>query len=168
MRRVTVSLALVVLLLVGLGGLMAREATAHDNLTADHPIVGAWEWDNDPANPGTVLSYAIFHDDGTYIEINTDGSVNIGAWQPTGARTADLTTRTQFRDPETDETLRGTLRMAAEVDASGTQITAPWTFEARTTAGDVVFTGQFTSLGTRIEVMPMVPLGTPVVGTPAS
>ena len=108
-------------------------------MTAEHPIVGAWTWDNDPENPGIDLSYAIFHDDGTYTEVNSDGSVNIGAWEPTGERTADLTALFQFTDPDTDETIRGTLLLAAEVDETGNGITAPFTFQARDADGTVVF-----------------------------
>ena len=166
MRRFTVSLAVVVVLLVSVLTTMGRSTTADDDMTAEHPIVGAWEWDNDPDNPGTLLSYAIFHDDGTYTEANPDGSIAIGAWEPTGERTADLTSLAQFTDPETDETITATLLMAAEVDETGNGITAPYTVEARNPAGEVVFAEEFLALGTRIDVVPMVPLGTPMAGTP--
>ena len=161
-------LAVVMVLLVGVLASMSRSTTAQDDLTAEHPIVGAWEWDNDPENPGTDISYAIFHDDGTYTEVNSDGSVNIGAWEPTGERTADLTARTQNTDPDTDERFRGTLLLAAEVDETGNSITAPFTFQARDAAGTVVYEGEFLAIGTRIDVVPMVPLGTPMAGTPTS
>ena len=168
MRPFTVSLAVVVVLLGGVLATMGRSSSAQEPTTAEHPIVGAWEWDNDPANPGTDISYAIFHDDGTYVEVNSDGSINIGAWEPTGERTADLTARTQILDPETDEMVRGTLLLAAEVDETGNSITAPFTFQARDAAGTVVFEGQFLAIGTRIDVVPMVPLGTPMAGTSTS
>ena len=166
MRRFTVSLSLALVVLLGLVATMSPSSTAQENTLAAHPIVGAWEWDNDPDNPGTYLSYAICHDDGTYVEVNDDGSINLGAWEPTGERTADLTARTQFIDPETDETIRGTLLLTAEVDETGNGITAPFTFEARNPDGEVVFAGEFLALGTRIDVVPMVPLGTPMAGTP--
>jgi hypothetical protein len=168
MRRFTVSLAVVVVLLVGAIASMGRSTTAQEDMTAEHPIVGAWEWDNDPDHPGTDISYAIFHDDGTYTELNGNGTINIGAWEPTGERTADLTARNLFIDPDTNETFRGTLLLAAEVDETGNSITAPFTFEARNTDGEVVFAGEFLAIGTRIDVVPMVPLGTPMAGTPTS
>src|SRR5215216_1230590 len=121
---------------------MGRDTTAQEANTAEHPIVGAWIWDNDPDNPGTDLSHAIFHDDGTYTEVNSDGSINIGAWEPTGERTADLTALQQFTDPETDETIRVTLLLAAEVDETGNSITAPFTVGGRNTDGEVVFAAE--------------------------
>jgi hypothetical protein len=60
--------------------------------------------------------------------------------------------------------VRGVAKMAAEVDETGNAIAAPYTFEARAADGTVPFSGQFLALGTRLEVMPMVPLRTPVVG----
>lgn len=168
MHRFAISLAAVVVLVWSVFVMMSRGTAAQDDLTAEPAIVGAWEWDNNPSNPGTELSYAIFHDDGTYLEINTDGSINIGAWKPTGERTAAVTARTQFIEEGSNETIRGTLLLDAEIDATGNQITAPWTFEARNTDGKVIFAGQFRSIGTRIYVMPMVPLGTPSAATPIS
>ena len=135
---------------------------------AEHPIVGAWTWDTIPTTRDQTSADAIFHDDGTYTEVNSDGSINIGAWEPTGERTADLTALFQFVDPDTDETIRGTLLLAAEVDETGNSITAPFTVEARNADGEVVFAGQFLALGTRIDVVPMVPLGTPMAGTPTA
>ena len=168
MRRFVSPLLVAAVVLLGLVATMSRNTAAEEVPLADHPIVGAWEWDNDPTNPGADISYAIFHGDGTYLEASSNGSINIGAWEPTGERTADLTARTQFIDPDTNELIRGTLLLAAEVDETGNSITAPWTFEARNTDGDVVFLGQFQALGTRIDVVPMVPLGTPMAGTPTS
>jgi len=136
--------------------------------TATHPIVGAWQWDNDSDNPGTQISYAVFHADGTYVEIGTGGGIDLGLWEPTGARTADVTFFFADVEPDPDVVVRGVGKMAAEVDATGNAITAPFTFEARAADGTVPFSGQFLALGTRLEVMPMVPLGTPVAGTPTS
>ncbi len=33
-----------------------------------HPIVGAWQWSNNPGDPTASYTYAIFHNDGTYTE----------------------------------------------------------------------------------------------------
>ena len=83
-------------------------------------------------------------------------------------RTADVTFFFADVEPDPDVVVRGVGKMAAEVDATGNTITAPYTFVARAADGTVPFSGQFLALGTRLEVMPMVPLGTPVAGTPTS
>jgi hypothetical protein len=176
MRRFVISLSLAVVVLLGLlasgGSTRAQDATP-DPMTAmmamaTHPIVGAWEWDNDPDHPGTEISYALFHADGTYVEIGTDGQVDLGVWEPTGERTADVTFFFADVEPDPAVVVRGVGKMAAEVDATGNAITAPFTFEARAADGTVPFSGQFLALGTRLEVMPMVPLGTPAAATPAA
>ena len=176
MRRFMMSLSLSVVVLLGLlaSGVSTRAQDATPGAMtammamATHPIVGAWEWDNDPDHPGTEISYAVFHADGTYVEIGTDGGIDVGLWEPTGARTADVTFFFADVEPDPDVVVRGVGKMAAEVDATGNTITAPFTFEARAADGSVPFSGQFLALGTRLEVMPMVPLGTPVAGTPTS
>jgi hypothetical protein len=176
MRRFSVSLSLAVVVLLGLlaSGVSTRAQDATPDAMsammamATHPIVGAWEWDNDPDDPGTNISYALFHADGTYLEIGTDGQIDIGLWKPTGARTADVTFFFADVEPDPDVVVRGVAKMAAEVDETGNAITAPFTFEARAADGTVPFSGQFLALGTRLEVMPMVPLGTPVAATPAA
>ncbi len=168
MRRLTVSLAIVVVLLFGVIATMSRSTAAQEDMTAEHPIVGAWEWDNDPNNPGTEISYAVFHADGTYVEVGSGGAVDVGVWEPTGERTADVTFFFADVDPDPDVVVRGVGRMAAKVDDAGNAINAPFSFEARAADGTVPFSGQFLALGTRLEVMPMVPLGTPAAATPAS
>jgi hypothetical protein len=171
MRQFTVSLAVVVVLLVGVFASMGRSTTAQDANTAEHPIVGAWIWDNDPANPGTDISYAIFHDDGTYVEMTGGGPI-VGAWEVTGERSVLLTGFGRVdldEDPTTDGPVGTlTLRLEAEVDASGDMTTAPFTFEIKDTNGNVVFGGNAEARGTRIAVEPMVPVGTPMAGTPTA
>jgi hypothetical protein len=78
MHRLVVCVSVVVVLLVGgiatLGigrGATAQEATPR--AMAEHPIVGAWQWDTDPDNPGTHISYGVFHADGTYVVMYPNG-----------------------------------------------------------------------------------------------
>jgi len=176
MRRLIISLSLSVVVLLGLlaSGVSTRAQDATPDVmtakmaTATHPIVGAWQWDNDPDNPGTQISYAVFHADGTAVEIGTGGGIDVGLWEPTGERTADVSFFFADVEPHPDVVVRGVGKMAAEVDATGNAITAPFTFEARAADGTVPFSGQFLALGTRLEVMPMVPLGTPAAATPAA
>jgi len=179
MRRFVTFASVLAVLLLGLVATVgqrtaAQEATPDTTAMmamADHPIVGAWRWDNNPANPGVDLTYAIFHADGTYIE-PTPGGANIGTWEPTGPRTALLTALVVFdldQDATTDDPPgTGILRLAAEVDEAGETITAPFTFEVLDATGATVFTGDFEAIGTRIAVEPMVPFGTPVAGTPTA
>ena len=176
MRRFSVSLSFALVVLLGLlaSGVSTRAQDATPDAmsammaTATHPIVGAWELDNDPDHPGTEISYVVFHADGTYLEIGTGGQADVGVWEPTGERTADVTFFFADVEPDPDVVVRGVGKMAAEVDATGNALTAPFTFEAHAADGTVPFSGQFLALGTRLEVMPMVPLGTPAAGTPTS
>lgn len=150
----------------------AASSLAAQEAMGTHPIVGAWRWDNDPKNPGTDISYAIFHGDGTYIEV-TAGGTNLGAWEATGERAVLLTAFVLLlnfdEDPATDDQPgTGILRLVAEVDDAGNTVTAPFSFEARDPTGAVVFTGDFEAIGTRIQAEPMVWFGTPIAGTPAA
>jgi hypothetical protein len=149
-------------------GAIAQEATSAD--LAGHPVVGAWVFDTDAADPANALSYAAFHADGTYVEVHPLVGVGVGAWRPTGERTADLTIVFQDVDPTPAGVAPGTLiiRVAVEVDPSGDALTAPFTSEGRGPDGTVLFANAFTATATRMEVEPMVPLGTPAAGTPTA
>lgn len=61
----------------------AREGTP--TAMAEHPLVGAWQWRNNPDDPNASITYAIFHDDGTYTEYDPVLEVGIGVWRPTGS-----------------------------------------------------------------------------------
>jgi hypothetical protein len=54
------------------------------------------------------------------------------------------------------------------VDAAGNAFTAPLTVEVRIPDGTVVFSAAYTARGARLQVDPMLPLGTPAAGTPTS
>jgi hypothetical protein len=175
MRHIPVSLATVAVvalaLVLTLAAVIDRETAAQDATPAamaHHPVVGAWQWNLDPADPDDD-SYAIFHADGTYIE-QAHASVGIGVWHPTGERTADLTI--SFQDIDIDPTVfrPGTsiIRQMVTVDATGTALRGPFTVEARTLDGALDFAGQFEGAATRLQVEPMVPLGTPESATPGA
>ena len=172
MRRISflVSSLVIVLMSVLLVG-FARVGTAQEgtpSAVSAHPVVGAWVFDTDAADPANALSYAAFHADGTYVEVHPLVGVGVGAWHPTGERTADLTIVFQDIDPSRAGIAPGTLiiRVAVEVDPTGDALTAPFTSEGRGPDGAVVFTNAFTATATRLAVEPMVPLGTPMAGTP--
>ena len=169
MHRIPVSLAVVVVLLVGELFIMGRSTNAHEDIMADHPLVGAWLYHNPPEDPNPY-TYGVFHDDGTYIEV-TDVTTGVGVWQATGERAADVTVFYQDIKSFSDEYEPGIVKMreAVTVDASGTMGTAPFTIESRNRDGTILFAGgPFKATMTRLEVDPMEMIGAPSTGTPTS
>jgi hypothetical protein len=172
MRRFAITLLVVSLVLLGLfatRGSSSGTQSATVDAAMTHPVVGAWWTANDAPGPGVDTAYVVFHADGTYLEVDPNIGVGLGVWQATGERTADLTYVFQDIDPEPATTAAGTVtvRQSVTVDETGNSFTAPLTVEVRIPDGTVVFTARYTARGTRLEVEPMAPLGTPVRGTPA-
>ena len=60
------------------------------------------------------------------------------------------------------------MRQSVELDATGDAFTAPLTVEVRIPDGTVVFNAAYTAQGNRLQVEPMLPLGTPPLGTPTA
>jgi hypothetical protein len=172
MRRLPVLLSVVAVVL--LGALAVGRATfrtvAQDAAPVDHPVVGAWVFDTDAADPANAPSYAAFHADGTYVEVHPLVGVGVGVWRATGERTADLTIVFQDVDPSLSGVAPGTLiiRSAVEVDPSGDALTAPFVSEGRAPDGTVLFANAFTATATRMAVEPMAPPATPAAATPAA
>src|SRR5215212_8026082 len=70
----------------------SRDAPARataDVAMVNHPIVGAWWWENISGDPFDD-SYAVFGSDGTYVEETSYIGAGIGSWQTTGDRSGDL------------------------------------------------------------------------------
>src|SRR5262245_24706930 len=65
---------------------------------AGHPLVGSWVADVSVEDPGNPPSEMLFHDDGTYLQVDLDRSA-AGAWQPTGEQTGALTVIFHEPDP---------------------------------------------------------------------
>ena len=174
MRRIVVLISVIVAVLVRMVVLGARPAAiaeeATPTATVDHPVIGAWWTANDAPGPGVETAYAVFHADGTYLEVDPNIGVGVGVWQATGERSAELTYVFQDIDPEPATTAPGTVtvRQSVDVDAAGNAFTAPLTVEVRIPDGTVVFSAAYTARGTRLQVEPMLPLGTPPLGTPTS
>lgn len=140
----------------------ATPATALDR--AQHPIVGAWKWTNDPSDPHPE-SFAIFHPDGTYIEV-IGIETGIGVWQPAGPERVDLTAYFQDLDSTTVEVEPGrtTVQATIELDTTGTAATVTYrlvkyTFLGYRLADEQHLTGTLTRLG-------MTPLPAPEQATP--
>lgn len=147
-------------------------ATGAQAATANHPVVGLWRTvvSNTGAEPFASLS--TFHADGTYTEVLPDGPVLSGVWRPTGERTAIVTCYLSFFLG--DRRVLGEGRFAVEVDESGNAMTETGPFVALYEDGSVAMAVESPATGTRLEVLPVEPLGTPVlppdpaaVGTPA-
>jgi hypothetical protein len=135
---------------------------------AEHPVVGSWWSANDAPGPGVQTAAAIFHADGTYLEVDPNIGVGVGVWQGTGERTADLIAVYQDIDPDPAVAAPGTVtvRKSVEVDATGEAFSGSLEVEVRIPDGTVVFTASYTGRGTRIGIEETVPLGTPLAGTP--
>ena len=174
MRRLVISLSIMVVLLLSLVATLGRSAIAQEATPdaaatmamATHPVVGGWQWENDAGDGTNIASYAVFHADGTYTEAYSYGVTLIGLWKPTGERTADLLNLAADVDPDPDVTLVAEGRQAVEVNETGTTVTAEGHFQLRDSAGVVVFSGPALSRGARLEVQPVVPFGTPAAATP--
>src|SRR3712207_175455 len=95
---------------------------------ATHPVVGTWEMTGRMTDD-TVPFLAVFHADGTYLEIYPWGTIFFGVWKSTGERTAEGTTvGYEFVD---DRLVRGEGRWTAEVDETGIAIDTDGHFVAR-------------------------------------
>ncbi len=174
MRRIAILFSIIAAAVVSMVVLGARPAAVAQDATptgtVDHPIVGAWWTANDAPGPGVATAYAVFHADGTYLEVDPDIGVGVGVWRATGERSAELTYVFQDIDPEPATTAPGTVtvRQSVDVDAAGNAFTAPLTVEVRIPDGTVVFSAAYTARGSRLEVEPMSLLATPPLGTPTS
>ena len=69
-------------------------------------------------------------------------------------------------DPDPNVVVLAEARQTIEVDETGNAATAQGYFAARGTDGTVLASGAARAEGTRLEVRPVVPLGTPMAGTP--
>jgi hypothetical protein len=155
----------------------AQEATPSGmDATATHLVVGAWTFVSG-SGENVFPSIAHFHADGTYTEVLPWGAVLMGAWQPTGERTAVVTL--VLNELQDDKLWQGQGRATAEVDETGNSMTWEGIFVGRFQDGTIEFTDEGSpSTGTRLEAGPMVSLdeliatpvpvgaGTPVAGTP--
>jgi hypothetical protein len=154
------------LFVLGFHPVIAQDATPVP--TGDHPIIGAWWSFNDAPGTGLNTAVPVFHADGTYLEADPNIGVGVGVWRPTGARSAELIAVYQDIDPDPVAVGQGTVtvRSAVEVDETGDAFTSTLTIEVRIPDGTLVFSDRYEGGGTRLEIGSVVPLGTPVAGTP--
>jgi hypothetical protein len=182
MRRMAVFASIFVLLVSGVASRSGNAATAQEATpagmaaTATHLVVGAWTFVNG-SGEDVFPSIAHFHADGTYTEVLPWGAVLMGAWTPTGERTAVVTL--VLNELQDDKLWQGQGRATAEVDETGNTMTWEGIFVGRFQDGTIEFTDEGTpSTGTRLRAGPKisledliatpVPIGapTPSAGTP--
>lgn len=96
-RRLAQLLGIAMLLPMAPSAVLAQDPA---DVTMAHPMVGAWFLDVTAEDSVDDPVLVIFHGDGTYIQPD-DEVTGIGAWVPTGDRTADVTIHWLFQDPET-------------------------------------------------------------------
>ena len=153
-----VAVVLLAILAVGRSGPGTAAQDATPAAMGGHPVVGAWLLIDDafPDDPPVLVH---LHADGTYLQVDADGTVGVGAWEATGERGAAVTFVQQFAD-ETGAVSTITIRAEGEVDAGGDTFTASYTIELALPDG--TSQGEFgpgTVTATRIAVEP---IGTPV------
>jgi hypothetical protein len=134
------------------GGVAAQDATP--STMAGHPLVGSWAIDTDTEDPANPVALGIFSSDGTYLEVEVDGFIGVGGWEPTGESSANMTF--WFVTPDGS----GTVRASIDVAPEGGTFTATYTVEFvspdGTSTGEI---GPGTAEGTKLSVEPQ---GTPV------
>ena len=159
MRRLSVVLSLVVIMLIGVVTL-GRSVTAQDatpSAMSAHPLVGTWVVDTDPENTDNAPALFIFFADGAYLEYDAEegGDVAAGRWQATGDQTGDLTLVFVSVNEGGYEGM-GKIRASVEVAPDGASFTATYSIEFIDPAGEG--TGEYgpgMATGTRLSVEPM-------------
>ncbi len=136
---------------------------------AKHPIVGAWSADFDPANPGTLFVYTIFHADGTRTDVHPFAGAGIGAWEATGERTGRAINKYMNIATAPGDFVQGTVTVWSTfaVAEDGNSTTEDAVVELRASDGAVVALFPISGGSSRrLVVEPPPPLGTPEAGTP--
>lgn len=177
MRRILVFVTLLAVTLGGVGGaaIVSTRAAAQDESTpaATHPIVGMWWWQNISTDPFDD-SFAVFGADGTYVEETPYIGAGIGAWVPTGERTADLLIVYQDieggLDPQAPAAFKPgtiTMHLAVTIDPSGKSLVASGPLEIRSPDGTLLDELTYDFHASRVTVdwsMPAPP-ATPVASS---
>jgi hypothetical protein len=109
--------------------------------------------------------------DGTYTGISPYGGTGMGVWRPTGERSVELTIFFFDLDPDPSVVAMGTVvnTNAFTVSDDGMSFSGPYSVEGHAPDGTVVFAFRDRAAnweGTRLDVMPMLPVGMTEAGTP--
>lgn len=168
MRHLTMFLS--ALLMLGCGLLIASHSAQSQDapvVPAGHALVGGWLADTDPEDANSFDSVFLFHDDGTFMQLEandgeTPGQSYAGVWAATGDNSADLTiiqVVTNIDGLNSGTNSQFIIRASIEVAEDGQSFTAQYTFEMGGMPGIEGQYGPGSASGTRIAVEPM---GTPV------
>ena len=129
---------------------------------AGHPIVGAWLVDPVADDPGNTPSMTTIHADGTLQDQSTDGP-GIGAWVPTGWRSADLTIHYPQVDGQGRFIGSTTVRASVVAAEDGRSFQGTYTIEFPSTGAGAPASGQLgpaVMIGQRLAADPMgIPVG---------
>jgi hypothetical protein len=177
MRRLVVSLSVVVVLLVGVIVTLGRGATAQEATPdtsammamATHPFVGTWIVDTLSESETDSPEIAIVTGDGRVAGLGAN-RVAGGTWEVAGPRTADLTLVTVFDNA--DGAGYAVIRGAHEVDETGDAWTCECTFTVVGADGTVLASGVAPASARRLPLEGVELVGTPLAGlaswTPAA
>jgi len=168
MRRLVISLSVVVVLLVGIiatlgRGAMAQEATP--SAMTQHPLVGTWIVDRHPDDPTEIPTYNVITADGGIIDPTVGAA---GVWEATGPTTANFTLTGTIAEVGGYFLVHGSVT----VDAGGGTATAAYSGTLFAADGTILDPeAQDTARYTRLTVEPQGtegPLAGFPVWTPAS
>jgi hypothetical protein len=167
MRRVSLALSLLVVMLLGLvtlaHGVTAQDATETPELDLvtqeGHPLVGSWI----VSEEGSTPSIATFTSDGTVVDVETETTA-AGSWEATGDNTADAT----FAGFFTGEgfSVYVVIRASITVSDDGETFDAPYSFTVVGNDGTVLESGNGTVTAVRMPVEPVEAGGSPLEGMP--
>jgi hypothetical protein len=165
MRRFSIFLSVVVVLLLGIAVIGPRPGAAAQEATpttmTGHPLVGTWLLDTNADDPANAPEVVVFTADGAYISVDAEAFPSLGVWEASGERTATLTIVSPGVEEEEDGAFVGTfmIRATIDVDETGDTFTAQYTGEF--VEPDGTGTGEYgpgTATATRITAEAM---GTP-------
>ena len=167
MVRAFRSLAVTMLVAQALLTLTVGAAAQGDTTVAlaGHPIVGAWLVDPVADDAGNTPSMTTIHADGTLQDQSIDGG-GVGAWVPTGWRSADLTIHYRQLDGEGNGIGSTTVRASVIAAEDGGSFQGTYTIEFG--AGEVGTPGNG-QLGPAVltgERLTAEPMGIPVAPWP--
>lgn len=123
MRRIGTIVLSVVMLCGAFGATIAVAQEATPAATDQHPLVGAWLFDNAEIDPEIPYTLDFFYANGTYLTVDGEGSPAGGVWEVTGPNTADLTFWV------IEGAAMSIVRANIEVSEDGQSLTATYTFE---------------------------------------
>jgi hypothetical protein len=134
MRRFSIFLSVVVVLLLGITVIGARPGAAAQEATPTtmngHPLVGTWLLDTNADDPANAPDVVVFTADGAYISVDAEGFPSLGVWEASGERSATVTIVSPGVEEE-DGAFFGTfmIRATIDVDETGAAFTAQYTGE---------------------------------------